>query len=195
MLKTKKHAFPHPFAKYLIGIKKDPPYLSKNILREHGGSYMIATLLILALVVLVALLVLLMMPQMPFLYDPTIPAIFKIITINHDDHGVRTLASYMVVINTGEVGFRNRNLEAETYRNGVRLDCRIPTFHGGDYVSTHHFKIEKMGGPGTCKDMWDPNEMVFIDYADKTFRPGDIVTFEVYDKLSGQIISRHTYKA
>jgi hypothetical protein len=93
---------------------------------------MIAMLLILALVVLAALLVLLMMPQMPLLYDPTIPSTFKIININHDDQGVWTFASYRAVINTGAVGFRNWNLEAETYRNGVRLDCRIPTFHGGE---------------------------------------------------------------
>jgi hypothetical protein len=149
-----------------------------------------------AVTFILAILVLLLMVQLPNMYDPSVPAIFKITKVRHDDgRGYINYDSRMMVVNTGSSGFKNRNLEAETYRNGVKLDCRIPTFHGSEFIPTHHFKIQNLGGPGSCDDTWDPGEMVFIDFTDGTFRPDNTVTFEVYDKISGQIISRHTYKA
>jgi hypothetical protein len=141
----------------------------------------------LAVTFLLVVLVLLMMVQLPNMYDQSVPAIFKITKISYD--------SKMVVMNTGSSGFKNRNLAAETYRNGVNLNCRIPTFHGSDFISTHHFKIQTLGGPGSRDNTWDPDEMVSIDYKNGIFRPRDVVTFEVYDTVSGQIISRHTYTA
>jgi len=153
-------------------------------------------MLMLAVTFLLALLVLLLIPAMPYQYDPTVPAIFKIIQIRHDDgSGHINYDSRMTIINTGIVGFKNRNLEAETYRNGVRLDCRIPTFQGGEFVPTPHFKIQTLGGPGASGATWGPNEMVVIDFKNGVFRPGDVVTFEVYDRISGQVISRDTYTA
>jgi len=149
-----------------------------------------------AITFLLAVLVLLLMVNLPYLYDPSVPAIFKITKIRHDDgSGHINYDSRMMIVNAGSSGYINRELEAETYRNGVRLDCRIPTFHGSDFLQTHHFKIQNLGGQGSCEDTWDPGEMVFIDFTDGTFRPGDTVTFEVYDKALGQIISRHTYTA
>ena len=164
--------------------------------RGNASSNSIGIMLMLAVTFLLALLVLLLIPAMPYQYDPTVPAIFKIINIRHDDGaGHINYDSRMTIINTGTIGFRNRNLQAETYRNGIRLNCRIPTFHGSDFLQTHHFKIQTLGGPGSCNDMWDPNEMVVIDFTDGTLRPGDTVMFDVYDRISGQVISRDTYLA
>lgn len=164
--------------------------------RDRASSYTIGVVLMIAITFLLAVLVLLLMVSLPYLFDPSVPAIFKITKVRHDDgSGHINYDSRMMVVNTGLSGFNNRNLEGETYRNGVRLDCRIPTFQGGEFVPTHHFKIEKLGGQGSCGDTWDPGEMVFVDFTDGTFRPGDTVTFEVYDKTSGQIISRHTITA
>ena len=177
-------------------MKKDPFSLSVHERRDRGFSHPIGIILMVAVTFLLALLVLLSMIQLPSMYDTSVPSIFKIIKIRHDDgFGHINYDSRMTVINSATSGFKNRNLEAETYRNGVRLDCRIPTFHGTDFLQTHHFRIQNLGGPGSCDATWDPNEMVFIDFTDGTFRPGDTVTFEVYDKISGQIISRHTYTA
>lgn len=181
---------------YLRGMKKDRSSLPVTDRRGNASSNSIGIMLMLAVTFLLALLVLLLMIQLPSMYDTSVPSIFKIIKIRHDDgFGHINYDSRMTIINSATSGFKNRNLEAETYRNGVRLDCRIPTFQGSEFLQTHHFRIQNLGGPGSCDATWDPNEMVFIDFTDGTFRPGDTVTFEVYDKISGQIISRHTYAA
>ena len=102
----------------------------------------------LAITLILAVLVLLMF-HLPYLYDSSIPAIFKITNIRHtNEHGALNYDSYMVVMNTGTTGYRNANLYAKTYRNGINLDCRIETLNGHDFIPTHHFKIQTMGGPG-----------------------------------------------
>jgi len=152
-------------------------------------------ILLLAITLLLALLVLLMF-RLPFLYDTSVPAIFKITNIRHtSEHGALNYDSYMVIMNTGATGYPNRNLYAETYRNGVILDCRIETFNGHDFIPTHHYKIQTLGGPGSSGSTWSPVEMVFIDFRDGTFHPGDQVILEVYDNSTKQIISRHSYTA
>jgi hypothetical protein len=146
---------------------------------------------------ILAALVLLMMVQLPYMYnEPSVPEIFKITKIRHvDEQGTWKLDSYMVVMNTGTTGYKNQNLYALTYRNGDLLACSIKTMNGHNYISTHHYQIQNLGGQGSRGTTWDPGEKISIDYKDRTFQPGDVVTFEVYDAVSDQIISRHTYKA
>ena len=149
----------------------------------------------LAITLILAVLVLLMF-HLPYLYDSSVPAIFKITNIRHtNEHGALNYDSYMVVMNTGTTGYRNANLYAETYRNGVNLDCRIETLNGHAFIPTHHFKIQTLGGAGSQGTLWNPIELIFIDFKDGTFHPGDLVTFDVYDNSTKQIISRHTYTA
>ena len=149
-----------------------------------------------AITFLLAVLVLLLMVNLPYLYDPSVPAIFKITKIRHDDgHGHINYDSRMMVMNMGKSGYKNRDLYGLVYRNGTLLASPFPTMNGHDYLSTHHFMVQNLGGQGSCGDTWNPGEMVFIDFTDGTFRPGDTVTFEVSDKTSGQIISRHTITA
>jgi hypothetical protein len=40
-----------------------------------------------------------------------------------------------------------------------------------------------------------PGERVALDFNDKTFHPGDLVTAEIYDTKTGNIISRHSFTA
>jgi len=165
--------------------------------RRHGeaSSPALGIILLLAITLILALLVLLMF-HLPFLYDTSVPAIFKITNIRHtSEHGALNYDSYMVIMNTGTAGYPNKNLYAGIYRNGVLMDCRIETFNGHDFIPTHHYTIQTLGGPGSCGSIWNPVEMVFIDFRDGTFHPGDQIIFEVFDNSTKQIVSRHYYTA
>jgi hypothetical protein len=150
--------------------------------------------LMLVITLILAALVLLMMVQLPSMYDQSVPAIFKITKIRHvNEQGNWNLDSYMVVMNTGTSGYKNKNLYAKTYRNGVELNCRIPTLNGEAFIDgSRHYDVQYLRSRGL---IWYPASSIGIDYKDGTFHPGDSVTFEVYDNSTKQIISRDTYTA
>ncbi|PKL65019.1 MAG: hypothetical protein CVV32_05570 [Methanomicrobiales archaeon HGW-Methanomicrobiales-3] len=150
---------------------------------------MIAVTIILAAIVLMQLI------QVPSLYrNPEVPTVFEITLLRHTNpYGVLNYDSYMVVKNVGDRAYDNRKLYAKTYRNGELLPCFIPTLNGNDYIPTHHFGIQNMGGFGTHDFSWYPTATIFVDYSQGTFHPGDIVQFEVYDRDTNQIISRDTW--
>ncbi len=126
--------------------------------------------------------------------DSAIPTIFAITRIQHTNpQGVLDYDSYMVVKNTGTIAFDNRKLSAKTYRNGVHLPCDIPTMNGKDFLPTHHFGIQTLGGFGSHDYLWYPDATIAINYAKGTFHPGDTVQFDVYDRTTQTIISRDTY--
>ncbi|HNX18112.1 MAG TPA: type IV pilin [Methanoregula sp.] len=163
---------------------------------ETAASQSIGIILMLTVTIILAALVLLLMVQLPYQYEESVPAIFKITKIRHEnDSGRMTYDSRMVVGNTGNTGYQNMNLYALTYRNEELLASTIKTVNGHDFISTHHYKIQNLGGAGSCGATWDPGELIYIDYTDRTFHPGDVVTFEVYDVVTDKIISRHTYTA
>lgn len=154
-------------------------------------------ILCIAITMMLAVLVLLLF-QMPnfILQDSEVPAIFKITAIRHTNgDGKLNYDSYMVVVNSGVKGFENQNLYAKTYKNDIPLDCVISTMNGHDFISSQHFGVQNLAGFGAKGVTWYSNAMIWIDYTDKTFHPGDEITFEVYDNKTNQIISRHTYTA
>jgi hypothetical protein len=162
---------------------------------EYADSPVIGVMLMIALVIVLAALVLLLALQLPNLaYDPTVPCIFQITKIRHTDtNGVLNYDSYMVIQNSGEIAYDNRKLSAKTYRNGQHLPCDLPTLNGNEYIPTHHFWIQNMGGFGTQGFLWYPGATIYINFAHGTFRPEDTVVFEVYDRATGQLISRDTW--
>jgi hypothetical protein len=123
------------------------------------------------------------------LQDSEVPAIFKITKITHGTN----FESTMVVKNTAAIGYNNQNLYAKTYKNGIPLDCVISTMNGHDFISSHHFGIQYI--KGMSGKTWYSDLAISINYKDKTFKPGDEVTFEVFDNTTNQIISRHMYRA
>ncbi|MFA6226706.1 MAG: archaellin/type IV pilin N-terminal domain-containing protein [Methanoregula sp.] len=153
-------------------------------------SPVIGGILTIAITIILALLVLLLfhMPSHAW-QDNDVPAIFKITQITHGTH----LDSFMVVKNTGSIGYKNQNLYAKTYKNGIPLDCIISTMNGHDFISSHHFGIQNI--KGMSGQTWYSDLAISINYKDWTFHPGDVVTFEVYDTTTDQIIARHTYTA
>jgi hypothetical protein len=158
--------------------------------QEDATSPVIGVVLNLAILFILALLVLLLF-QMPNItwQEPGVPEIFKITNIIHDTN----FDSSMIVKNAGTVGYKNKNIYAKTYRNGVELDCIIPTLNGNKFISSHHFGIQYIAG--MSGQTWYSDASIRIDYADRTFHPGDLVTFEVFDNTTKRIISRSAYRA
>jgi hypothetical protein len=139
------------------------------------------------------------MVQIPnFAWQETaVPEIIKITTIRHvDEHGVLNYDSRMVLVHAGTIGYPNRNLMAKIVKNDVPFNFVIATLNGNDYIHYAHTPgIHIIGGPGCSGDLWSPGEMTYIEFNHGTFRPGDKVTFEVFDNSTKKIISRHTYHA
>lgn len=154
-------------------------------------------ILCIAITMMLAVLVLLFFNMPNFLLqDSEVPAIFKITTIRHtNENGNLNYDSYMVVVNSGAVGYKNQNLYAKTYKSDILLDCVISTMNGHDFISSQHFGVQNLAGFGAKGATWYSNSMIWIDYTDKTFHPGDEITLEVYDNKTRQILSRHTFTA
>lgn len=162
---------------------------------ESAMSAANATILMIAVTTILAALVLLLLTGMPGqLSDLSTPVIFQITDIRHvNEHGILNHESFMTVTNIGERSFDNRKLYARTYRNGKLLACFIPTLNGYDFIQVHPYGIQTLGGPGTYNYQWLPEKEVYIDYSQGTFRPGDSVQFEVYDRDTGRVISRDSW--
>jgi hypothetical protein len=128
------------------------------------------------------------------LSDPTVPDIFQITKVGHTDaSGNPDYDSYIMVMNTGDVTYDNRKLSAKTYRNGDRL-TDIPYINEDMFIHHHPTGIWKTGGVGTDDFSWYPGAGIFIYYNKWTFHPGDVMQFEVFDRTTGQLISRDTYQ-
>ena len=93
-----------------------------------------------------------------------------------NENGKLNYDSYMVVVNSGAEGYENQNLYAKTYKNDIPLDCVISTMNGHDFISSQHFGMQNLAGFGARGATWYSNAMIWIDYEDKTFHPGDEVT-------------------
>jgi len=154
---------------------------------------MLAVLFAFAAIVLALLLVL---PSLAW-DNGEIPAIFKITSISHVDEktGALNYDSRVIILHTGLAPFQNENLIAKFFKNEQPVPCKILTMHGEDFIPTHHFGIQTISGEGCKGTTWLPGERVALDFNDKTFHPGDLVTAEIYDTTTGKIISRHSYRA
>lgn len=162
---------------------------------ESSASNANGTILMIAATIILAALLLMQLIQLPaFLAREEVPMVFEITLLRHtNEHGVLNYDSYLVVKNIGDRAYDNRKLYAKTYRNGKLLPCFIPTINGHDFIPTNHFGIQNLGGYGTNNYRWYPQSTIFVDYTDKTFHPGDVVQFEVYDRDTNQIISQDTW--
>jgi len=162
---------------------------------EEAASAALGLMMLLAITLILALLLFLFFFMLNInMEELNVPDIFKIKSIRHtNEQGVMNCDSYMVVMNTGNCGYNNKGMYAKTFKNGVLLQCAIPTLNGYDFIhGSHHYDVQHLGSDG---ETWYAGATIYIDYEDKTFRPGDWVTFEVYDRKTDQLISRDLFKA
>ncbi len=162
---------------------------------DDGDSNPMGTILIIAITFAIVALVLAQLLQIPALLDPTPPCIFEITTIRHvNDHGVLTYDSRVMMIHTGSVDYKNKNLMAKIYRNDIPLAFVMGSLNGNDYIAHYHTTgVDIMGGAGCSGSTWSPNEMLYIDFNDRTFHPEDTVRIEVYDKTTHLLVSSDTF--
>ncbi len=162
---------------------------------DRGSSHPIATILLVAITILLALLVLLLCPSLQFDFAAVreTPSFIEIHRVIHtSEQGDLTYDSRVVLLHNGTIPYYNDNLTATFYRNGTRLSCTIETLNGHNFIKTHHFGIQTMGGLGCRQEKWNPGEKIVFDFTDGTFHPGDTITVEIYQKPKNTLISRYT---
>jgi hypothetical protein len=159
---------------------------------EEGSSHTIAVILMVSITILLALLVYLMfqIPNMEIYKTPSFLEIKKVYSMN--EAGTLNYDSRVLLYHHGTERLENDRLTASFFRNGQKLDCRISTLNGHNFIPTVHIGIQTMGGSGCAGTWWDPGEQIMIDFTDGTFHPGDSIRFEVNKKPSGTLISSYT---
>lgn len=167
--------------------------------REEAASQTQGTILFVAItIILFAILlpILLGFLNLPEFKIKMVPEIFVITSVLHidDESGAFDYDSRVIVLNTGPGTYNNKDLKARIYRNEVPLNCVIETLNGVDFISTAHFGVDKLKGPGCQGLTWLPGEMISINLNDGTLHPGDTVRIDIIDKTSNEIISRHSYR-
>lgn len=148
-----------------------------------------------AITVMLAVLVYLMfqMPNMEMYKTPSFLEIKKVYSSN--EAGLMNYDSRVLLIHHGTERLENDLLTASFYRNEQKLNCRISTMNGHNFIPTVHIGIQTMAGSGCTGTWWEPGEQILIDFVDGTFHPGDKIRFEVYKKPAGVLISSYTYSA
>lgn len=164
---------------------------------EGAVSHLVGVLLLVALTILLAALVLLLLQLPSFdLRNLTEPSFLEIRDILHEnENGIVNFDSRVILYHNGTVNLNNSCLRAEFYRNGTRIYAPIDTLHGEDFIPTHHNGVQTMGGLGCKGPTWIPGEKISIDFTDNTYRPGDRVRVDIFNKTSGRLVSRSSYLA
>lgn len=164
-----------------------------KIKRDGASSAIQGCILLVAITFILASLVFLMIPGLPKHSSDEIPVIFEIVEMKYTKTGSWKYENKLIVKNSGTRAYDNRKLYALTYRNGECLPCKIPYINFQYYINNKPLGIQRIGGMGTDDLSWVPEATMFIDYNQGTFRPGDTLRFEVYDRETNRIISRDTY--
>jgi flagellin-like protein len=160
---------------------------------DDGSSNTIGTILLVVItVILAALLALILLSyQFPELTGPKeIPTIFEIQTILSEkpDYDSR-----IVLKNIGDCSYENDYLLCRIYINNKMSGCVIKTMNGHDFISTHHYGVQTIGGMGCSDIAWNPSEKLAIDLSDSTIREGDHVRVDVIWAPTGTTISTDEY--
>lgn len=168
---------------------------------DPATSHTLGIVLMVVVTLVLAALVLVMMMQFSLPGpDPTPPDIFRIsrIVFTPTADGTNSIA-FVVVTNTGDQSYRNTYIKANTYINGNPADCRIPTLNNKLFIPSAHTGVARLHGVGTWGNpehataVWAPDSEISIEYEKRKIRPGDQVTLEFIDTISGQIMSRDTW--
>lgn len=173
--------------------------------RQQGDgavSQVHGVLISIALTIILALIVWLLCSGFTF---PTWPApppepppiiITDVRHINNDHPYNLNYESRVTLRNNSTVRFPNDLLTARFYRNGEEIyPCVILTMNGHNFIPTHHYGVQTLHGSGSEDQYWNPNERIWINLNDGTLHPGDLVTVEIFDRGTGNRVSRHSYAA
>jgi flagellin-like protein len=161
---------------------------------DHAVSPVVGVALMVAVTVILVAILAAYLFWLPHLCDPFPPALVQVVAV-HDYNEAGTVLNYdsrVLLRNMGRQRLKNRPLTAAVYADGVSVDCRLLTFHGEDFVPSHHFGIERIQGEGCRGETWEPGASVLIDFTDRTFLPGETVRVDIVD--GGCVISSHSFR-
>ncbi|NLM29877.1 MAG: type IV pilin [Methanomicrobiales archaeon] len=147
---------------------------------------MVALTIILAALVL--LMVLGMIPTWSWAEPAQPPIIITGILHTSTETGELTYASRIFLLNNGSTAYKNDDLKATVYRND-QLVVTVETLNGYYLISSHHYGVRYIQGPGCCDDYWNPGEEIEVDLSDRTFSPGEKIAVKIIDKETRKVIS------
>lgn len=151
-----------------------------------------------AIVILLAALVLLMIhiPDFNLSHLNPEPSFIEIKSVRHvSESGAMNYDSKVTLYHNGTLSYPNDELYAVFYRNNEKIPCVIDTLNGFRFISSHHFGVQTIGGLGCQGQFWNPREKIAIDFSDGTFRPGDLITVEIFQRPKPVLISRSSRTA
>jgi hypothetical protein len=179
-------------------VKEAPKLLRGRTLDERSLSHTHAALLMVAITVILAILLLLillgMIPSWSWAGPELPPIIITEIVHTNDDTGILTYASRVFLLNNGSTTYENDCLRAVFYLDGTRVRT-VYTLNGYRLIPSHHYGVRYIKGAGCRSPYWNPGEEMEVDLADKTLIPGGMVTVEIVNRVTGQVISKHTAQA
>lgn len=162
---------------------------------SHAISPVIATMLLVGMtVVLSALVYLLVLAAPPPGIDPSRFQYIHIVAVRHagDPFTPACDDSCILLIHEGNAALGNDGISAIVLRNDEKLPANITTLNGKRFVSTKHYGVENLGGPGSRASTWDPGEEIWIDLSDNSVKAGDLVTVRIIDQAQDIVISEDT---
>ncbi|WP_298665922.1 hypothetical protein [uncultured Methanofollis sp.] len=189
----------------------------------EGVSPPLGSLIFCALTLALAALLVLIFPHFSFSFSvQDEPCIFEIVDINHTREKTHELNYDSRVTlwynprpppeGAGDVALKEfwkrlgvhktetdrtryyvkNDLYPTFFKNGQKVEARILTMEAHRFIQTGHTGTQYMTGTG---NMWCPKGRITIDFADGTFRPGDVVRVEIRDVRTDALVSADTYTA
>jgi len=150
---------------------------------EVHGTILFVVIVVLLLLVLLAYLMGFTLPK--YGCECNAPELIKITTI---DNGLTSMGRYRSIIaiqNTGPNPLPNDDLSLELLINGEKTR-EISTLNGHNFISTHHYGVQTIGGIGSHNQHMVPRSIISINFADNTIFPGELVTVRIYQKGEGR---------
>jgi len=192
-------------------------------LSDEAASSLVGELMVCAIVFIAFILLLIWCLGFFFSFSITEePCIFEIIDINHTDEKDHHLNydsrvslwynPYPPPENTVDAAMKEfwkclgvyktepdrtryyvkNDLYPTFFKNGRKVEAHITTMEAHKFIQTRHTGSQYMTGEGS---MWCPKGRIIIDFADRTFYPGDVVRVEIRDVRTGALVSADTYTA
>ena len=156
--------------------------------RDLSVSQVHGVLLIVAIVILLILILLVYfmgftLPNSGCECNP--PPLIKITKIDNDRTSNGRYKSIVAIQNTGPDPLPNDDLSLELLINGQKV-CDISTLNAYNFISSHHYGVQTIGGVGSYNYHMVPRSIISINFADNTIFPGELVTVRIYQKGKGE---------
>ena len=112
------------------------------------------------------------------------PSPIKITQIDNEKTSAGRYKSIVTIQNTAPYSLPNDDLRLELFINGKKFRD-VSTLNGHNFIASHHYGVQTIGGLGTHNQNMVSNSFITIDFADNTIYPDEIVTIRIYQKGKG----------